>query len=168
MVFSMALAASAVPTGCESDDGSSADVGGGAAVPEPIEEGCEHAAKGPFAPSVAAADAATAPSVTEPHKAHVVTLTDVTGGKGGVVTYASSEAGDYLLMLGAEVPIAVAAPDGSAVEIESTEAVDTCAEVAVAHTVELGVGTYTFTFGPTAEATVTLVVEESAHAEAHP
>ncbi len=46
-------------------------------------------------------------------------------------------------------------------------AVDACAEVAVQHTVELEVGTYRLSFGPTEATTVTLVAEEAGGAHDH-
>ena len=51
---------------------------------------------------------------------------------------------------------------GNEVEIEATEVgSEHCTEVAVSHTIELEVGTYTLSFGPTSAREVSLVHEEA-------
>jgi hypothetical protein len=132
-------------------------------VENPDVEGCEHLQEGPAAP-VTAGTGAGAPAVDDDHRRYDITLADVAGGKGGDVTFASSEAGDYILFLGAAVPVAVLDAAGATVPFESSSASsDQCTEVKARHQLELGVGTYTLRFGPSALGAVGLVVEPAAH-----
>lgn len=122
-------------------------------------EACEHTAGGPFEDVTATADASGAPSVTFQHTAVNIALVDVEGGKGGVVEYNASAAGDLAFFLSADVPIAFENSAGEPLTIETSEAVDACAEVAVQHILEVEVGSVRLVFGPTDASTVTLVAE---------
>lgn len=131
----------------------------------PDVEGCEHLQEGPATP-VAAASGAGAPAVDDDHRRYDIALADVAGGKGGDVTFASAEAGDYVLFLGAAVPVAVLDGTGAQVPFESSSASSPqCAEIKARHQLELGVGSYTLRFGPSSLGAVSLVVEPAAHAE---
>ncbi|MCI0572577.1 MAG: hypothetical protein L0Y66_17630 [Myxococcaceae bacterium] len=132
-------------------------------------EGCEHLQEGP-ATSVAATTAATgAPAVRDDHRRYDVALADVTGGRGGSVSFAVAEAGDYVIFLGADVPLAVTDPAGAAVEAEEHAKSSTvCTDIKSRSVFPLAqVGTYTLTFGPTTAATVSVVIEHAAHAHDH-
>ena len=130
----------------------------------PDVEGCEHLQEGP-ATAVSAATGAGAPAVDDDHRRYDISLGDVTGGRGGDVTFASSEAGDYILFLGAAVPVAVLDAAGATLPFESSSASSTqCAEIKARHVLELGVGTYTLRFGPSSQGSVSLVVEHADHA----
>lgn len=141
---------------------------GGTAAPEEDVEACEHIKEGPGVSVTAAKDAsATLPTVNEPHKRYDVSLVaESTGGaRSGLVSYASTAEGDYALYLSADVPVEVTDSAGAAVAFESTTgSISSCTEVKSKRVVELGVGTYTFRFGPTSQFSVSLVVESAAHA----
>ena len=138
----------------------------GAEAPEesPDVEACEHLKVGPATAVTAAQSPASGapPAVAANHNRYDITLVDVTGGKGGVVTFSSTKAGDYRVSLNKDVPFAII--DG-AIE-ETVKGSTECTELKARHTFELGVGTWTFEFGPTAETEVGLVIEEAAHAHA--
>lgn len=154
----IAVALSLVLAGC-----------GGAPAPESDVEACEHLQQGPAVSVTAAVSAdSTAPSVSEPHKRYDVALVSVPGGKGGTVTFASADEGHHVLYLSADVPVEVTDSAGTAVPFESSaSSVSSCTEVKSARGVDLGVGTYRLTFGPTAAPSVSLVMEFSAGEHAH-
>jgi hypothetical protein len=130
----------------------------------PDVEGCEHLEEGP-ATAITASTGASAPAVDDDHRRYDVTLVDVAGGKGGSVTFASSEAGDFVLFLGENVPVVVEDAAGSVVEFESSSAGSaTCSAIKARHQLELGVGTYSLRFGPSSVGAVSLVLEPAAHA----
>ena len=131
----------------------------------PDVEGCEHLQEGPATPVSATATGAAAPAVDDDHRRYDITLTDVAGGKGGDVTFASGEAGDYVLFLDAAVPVSVLDGAGAQVPFESSSASSAqCTEIKARHVLELGVGTYTLRFGPSPLDAVGLVVELGEHA----
>jgi hypothetical protein len=131
------------------------------------DEACEHTAEGPYRDVTATADAVDGPVASFEHTGVRIALVDVTGGKGGFVTFESAEAADFTFFLSAHVPLTVQDATGAPVVIEATADVDACAEVAVQYTAELGVGTYRLSFGPTEATTVTLVAEAAGEAHDH-
>lgn len=151
-LFSAVLLSTVLLVGCGNDE-ENADV-----------EGCEHLQEGPASPVTATAGTTGAPAVSNDHRRYDITLTDVTGGKGGSVSFAAAEATDYILFTSADVPVTVKDSGGMTVAPEaSVKSSSTCTEVKGRHTIPLSVGTYTLTFGPTTATTVSLVIEESAH-----
>ncbi len=139
---------------------------GPAPKPTADEEACEHLKNGPAASVTATAASSGAPAIKSDHKRYDVTFVDITGGKGGYVTYAAAEKGDYLFFFDRAAPVKFF--DGSNKEVapERSESSSTsCAEVMARHTVPLEVGTYSLSFGPTTETSVKIVVEQNAHAE---
>lgn len=131
-------------------------------------EGCEHLQEGPSSVVTATAATSGAPSVSNDHKRYDITLPAGTGGNVGSVSFASGEATDYVLFLGADVPVKVTNSSGQEVAFEETaKTSEECTEVKGRHVVPLGVGTYTLTFGPTTQGSVSLVIEETAHEEEH-
>jgi hypothetical protein len=71
---------------------------------------------------------------------------------------------EFVFALSKAVPVTFKGPAGSAVAIEKTETTGSpCTEVAVRHEVPLTLGRHTLTFGPTAETSVGMVIEEVAH-----
>jgi hypothetical protein len=133
--------------------------------PENIDaEGCEHLQQGPSAPITATATASGAPAVRNDHKRYDISLIDVTGGKGGSVTFAVAEEGDYLFFVNEDVPLAIRTSGGAAVEPEEMVKSSTvCPDIKGRYTVELGVGTHVLTFGPTSKASLSLVAEHGEH-----
>lgn len=136
--------------------------------PSANDEACEHASEGPFLDVTAAGEGEDAPDVSAEHSAYNVETVplDEDGNRGGRVSFASSEAGDYNLYLSLHANVTVTDSDGTEVALEdSVHEVAECDEVAMFHTVELGVGTYEIALGPTDAETLVLVVEEATHAE---
>jgi hypothetical protein len=130
----------------------------------PHDEACEHAEEGPFLDVIAAAEGETAPDVSTEHTAYRVETIAVGDSRGGRVTFVSGEATDYNIYLSVHADIVVTDSAGAAVEIEETvHEVAKCEELAMVHTVELGVGTYVIAIGPTTAETVLVVIEEAAH-----
>ena len=130
-------------------------------------EGCEHLKEGPASAVTATASTSGAPAVSNDHKRYDITLPAGTGGNVGSVSFASAKASDYVLFLGADVPVKVTGSSGDVAFEETAKASEQCTEVKGRHVVPLGVGTYTLTFGPTTQTSVSLVIEETSHEEEH-
>lgn len=134
----------------------------GAGEPDPDAEFCEHLQEGPA--SAVTAATMSPPAIAADHTRYDVTLTDVTGGKGGQVTFAADEATDFIFAFNKDVPVAFKKSDGTAITPEETVKTSTgCTDIAAKYTVPLEVGTVTLDFGPTTETQVGIVVEEGAH-----
>ncbi len=164
----------AVAPGCGGDGGNDGDVpADGTAETTGLgkyEGGCEHMAEGPGQPVAAVAYGAVgAPDVGAGHTRFDMDLASVEGGKGGDVAYPAAEATDYVIALDADVPLAILDGSGAQVAIEETLRTGLpCNGVAVFHTVELDVGSYTLRLGPTSIARVSMVIEEAAgHVHEH-
>jgi len=154
-LLSVSLLSSALLVGC--GNANEADV-----------EGCEHLKEGPAASVSASASTSGAPAVSNDHKRYDITLPAGSGGNIGSVSFAAAEATDYVLFLGADVPVKVTSSSGQEVAFEmSAKTSAECAEVKGRHVVPLQVGTYTLTFGPTTQSSVSLVIEETAHGDEH-
>jgi FAD/FMN-containing dehydrogenase len=148
-LFSAVLLSTALLVACGGDEES------------PDVEGCEHLKEGPNATVTATATGTGAPAVSNDHKRYDITLVDVTGGKGGSVSFAASEGTDYILFTSADVPVEVKSSSGQTVAPEaSVKTSAECTEIKGRHTFGLGVGTYTISFGPTTATSVSLVIEE--------
>ena len=132
-------------------------------------EACEHLKEGPNSAVTATAATSGAPAVSNDHKRYDITLPASTGGNYvGSVSFAVSEASDYVLFLGSGVPVKVTSSAGQEVAFEETATSSTeCTEVKSRNVVPLQVGSYTLTFGPTTQTTVSLVIEETSHEEEH-
>jgi hypothetical protein len=132
------------------------------------EEGCEHLQEGP-AVTVTAASSGAGPAVSNNHTRYDIALVDVAGGKGGSVSFAVSEATDYVLFTSAPVPVKVTNASGVEEPFEeSTNSSSLCTDIQGRHVVPLTVGTHTLTFGPATLSSVSLVIEESgAHDHDH-
>jgi FAD/FMN-containing dehydrogenase len=153
-LFAACLLSTALLVGCSGEE-ETADT-----------EACEHLQNGPQSAVTATAAAAGAPAVSNDHKRYDITLVDVTGGKGGSVSFASSEAAEYVFFLNADVPFKATDASGQTVAIEaSATSSSECGDIKGRHIVPLGVGTYTLSFGPTSATSVSLVIEEEAHEE---
>lgn len=151
------LVSAALLGGCSGEEEGSADA-----------EGCAHLQKGPGAEVTATATASGAPAVSNDHKRYDITLVEVNGEKVGSVSFASSEATDYIFYLSADVRFSVADSSGNAVDIEeSATSSAACDDIKGRHVVPLGVGTYTLSFGPTSVASVSLVAEAHEHDHDH-
>ena len=127
-------------------------------------EGCEHLKEGPAVAVTAATSTTGAPAVSNDHKRYDVTLVDVTGGKGGSVSFAADEATDFIFFLNADVPVQFLDATGAAATPESSVNSSTvCTDIRKKHTVPLKVGTYALSFGPTTQSAVSVVIEEAGH-----
>jgi len=136
-------------------------------VPTPEDEACEHLAEGP-ASAVTAVATGEGPFIADDHRRYDVSLVPVAGGNGGRVRFAADEAGDFLFFTSAEVTLAFTDAAGSPVEIEETVTGSTvCTEIGAQTVIPLAVGTYHLELGPTAETTVSLVVEHGGEHEGH-
>ncbi|MFN3201282.1 MAG: hypothetical protein ACE366_22975 [Bradymonadia bacterium] len=157
--------------GCDSDDDSESspnNEGAGAAGGEmgsesgALEEACGHAQNGPFSDTTAADTAEGAPDVAIEHTRVDISLVDVEGGKGGFVTFASAEAAEISFFLTNDVPMTVVDASAAPLSPESSVTeIAACGEIAVMHTFDLDVGTYTFFFGPTDATTLGFLFEEA-------
>lgn len=135
--------------------------------PTPSDEACEHAQGGPSsAVTAGSAPDSSAGDVTEEHTRHDVTLVAVDGGNGGFVQF-NSEGGEHIFFLTRDIPIAFQDAAAALVPIEQSSAEETCDEVVVAHRIDLPVGRIILEFGPTAETSVSVLIEPVAHDEAH-
>lgn len=159
----------------EDDDSKDNDGHGGngaemSALEVAIEEACEHSADGPFENVTATPAADGAPSITFEHSRVDVALDASGDAPGGYVTFESGEVAEYWFLLSENVPLEVAAADGTILMAEDTEMVDACSEIQVAHLFDLEVGTYTLKIGPGSASTMSLgfVIEEAGeHGEGH-
>lgn len=168
MLSAVALLTTTFVTGCadDTDDTSTTAAATGATLSSD-EEACEHMVEGPFQDVTATAASDGAPSATYAHTAvHITLATDTTDDTMymGYVTYEADEATEFALFLSVDAPLAIHDAAGNDVEIEASEAVLACDEVAMEHLVDFEVGTYTLVIGPTAAAEVTLIAEEANHA----
>jgi hypothetical protein len=132
-------------------------------------EGCEHLQEGPSAAVNASASATgTLPAVSNDHKRYDITLPAGSGGNVGSVSFAAADATDYVFFLGSGVTLKVTNASGEAVTFEESAAKsDECTQVKGRYVAPLQVGSYTLTFGPTSDSSVSLVIEETAHADEH-
>jgi hypothetical protein len=154
-LFAAVVLSAGLVFGCGEEEEESIDV-----------EGCEHLQQGPASAVTATATATGAPAVKDDHRRYDVTLVDVTGGKGGSVTFAAAAEGDYVLFTSADVQVSIKDANGQAVGIEaSTASSSECTEIKGRHTIPMKVGTHTLTFGPTPLTSVSVVVEPDAHAD---
>lgn len=137
-------------------------LGCGEEVDHLLAEGCEHMEEGPEVAVTAGLDALSAPDVSAGHTRFDITLQSVDGGMGGSVSYASGEEGDYVFYLSQDVSLTVADTNGVEVPLEASENPgEVCTFIVTYHTVELGLGTYTLTLGPTTATSVSLEAELS-------
>jgi hypothetical protein len=131
-------------------------------------EGCEHLQQGPGAAVTASASATgTLPAVSNDHKRYDISLTAGTGGNVGSVSFAVAEASDYVFFLGSNVTLKVTNGSGEVAFEESATSSTECTNIKGRYVAPLSVGTYTLTFGPTSESSVSLVIEETDHAHEH-
>lgn len=132
------------------------------------EEACEHLANGPFADISANADVdgELENAAVEHTRVDIALVELVSGGYGGYVEFAAETAADFVFFLSDDVPMMVFDSAGNEVEIEATEVgSEECADIAVSHTVELEVGTYSLFFGPNDTEITVGMVHEAAGAE---
>lgn len=123
---------------------------------------CEHLQEGPASAITASATATGAPAVSNDHRRYDISLIDVTGGKGGSVSFAVAEANDYALFLNGEVSVNLRDANGQRVEVTASGTGSSeCSDIQRRHLFPLEVGTYSITFGPTTAGSVSLVIVES-------
>ncbi|MFT4704153.1 MAG: hypothetical protein ACI81R_001849 [Bradymonadia bacterium] len=158
--FTLAVAAFAAlaTTGCADDESAHGET--------PQEEACEHFEDGPFASAVASEATSDLADVTIEHTSVNVALSQTTEGPYvGNVSFAAEDATEYLFMFDADVPVMIFDRDGNEVVIEASESGQSyCDALAMIHRVDLLVGTYTLSFGPTDVAAFNMVHEEAAGA----
>jgi hypothetical protein len=129
----------------------------------PNAEACEHieAADTAIGLTAAATASASAPEIRADHTRYDVTTVPVAGGKGGYVTFAAAEAGDYIFFTGTPVQLTVRNPAGADVAAESSAAsIPECTQVKGRHVYPLQVGTHVIGITTTADK-VSFVVEGS-------
>jgi hypothetical protein len=160
MLWPLALVLSLVTLGaCSEDDSGDDTTEEHDEEQELLEEGCTHMEDGPSFAVTATADAASAQPGAAEHMRADVTLIGDAGQLGGFVSVEVDEDSEFVLFLSHDVPVKVLDAQGAEVEVEATEAVDLCSAVELAHTMDLEVGLYTLEFGPTDQATVSVVFE---------
>jgi hypothetical protein len=119
---------------------------GDAALPveNPNAEACEHVEIGPAVGVTAAAmSSPSAPKIDSDHKRYDVTTVPVSGGKGGYVTFAPIDAGDYNFYTTQAVTLNVKSAAGAEVPVDRSDAsIPECTEVKGRHVFALQVGTY--------------------------
>jgi hypothetical protein len=130
-------------------------------IEEAVEHGCKHFANGPAKAFTLAKDAAAKPTdLTLEHHRLDVTFVAVAGGNGGFGSWKIAAAGDYVLALSDDIAVKVTGAGDVAVTAEkSLSKPNACPAAADAHVYELGVGTYTFSFGPSTATGVKLVLQ---------
>ncbi|AKQ67159.1 hypothetical protein A176_004071 [Myxococcus hansupus] len=154
------LSTALVSAGC-GDDHSDDDHGVDA-------EACEHLQNGPATSVIAALGAGEPPAIRADHRRYDITLADGPDGKQGAVSFAATEATDYVIYTNAAVALSVTTASGEPVEIEeSASSSEGCTDIKGRHVVPLTVGTHILTFGPTSAATVSVLIEEAAHDHGH-
>jgi hypothetical protein len=154
-LLSACLLSSALLVGC--GESNEADV-----------EGCEHLQEGPASAVNASASASgDLPDVSNDHKRYDITLPAGSGSNVGSVEFAAADASDYVFFLGSNVTLKITSGGQEVPFEESAAKSDECTEVKGRYVAPLQVGTYTLTFGPTSESSVSLVIEETAHADEH-
>lgn len=131
----------------------------------PDKEACPHFMADGAAEVAASPSVTGALSVRSDHRRYDVVLSELPtgGGKGGFVTFPSTEAAHAVFFLGAGVPFTVLDGNGLPITLESADTSGECAAVRGRHAVHLGVGTYALSLGPTAETRVSLVIERTTH-----
>lgn len=131
-------------------------------------EGCEHLKEGPSSFVTASATTTNLSVVKDDHRRYDITLVDVTGGKGGSVSFNAAEEADFILFTNEDVQVAIKDANGQTVEIEeSAKSSSECTEIKGRHTIPMKVGAHTLTFGPTSAATVSIVIEAGEHDHEH-
>lgn len=132
---------------------------------DPDAEGAEHLAEGPAKEVTAVAFEATGsvPVVDNDHHRYDIALVASGSQKVGKVKFDSDAAGDHIFYLNADVALAIKDAEGQAVAIEETGGPIASTSIKQHYVAELGVGSYFLHFGPTAEASLSLVIEAGAH-----
>lgn len=131
----------------------------------PASHACIHLAGGPDQDVTAGDSTDSAPDVSTEHTRFDVALMDMGDGTfGGMVTYNSAEATDYIVAFNADVTPSIMDATGAAVSPESgpTADADACAELHHYFIVEMGVGQYTLDLSA-GSAEVQMVIEEYGH-----
>jgi len=122
---------------------------------------CEYLQEGPASSVTASASATGAPAVSADPRRYDISLIDVTGGKGGSVSFSVAEAGDYTLYLNGEVPVNVTNASGQRLEVTvSGTGSSECTEIKRRHTFTLAAGMHSIAFGPTTVSSVSLVIDQ--------
>lgn len=132
-------------------------------------EGCAHLKAGPSETiNAAKVSGSDAPVLAEAHQRYDIQLQAVDGKYVGIVRMQTGEAGDYVVYLNENVPVAIHAADGAQVMPE-TSAVSSpsCGEIKGRHVVPLGIGTYYLTLGPTGKTAVGMVIEAGGEHDDH-
>lgn len=122
---------------------------------------CEYLQEGPASSVTASASAMGAPAVSADQRRYDISLVDVTGGKGGSVSFSVAEAGDYTVYLTGEVPVNVTNASGQRIEVTSSGTGSAeCSEIKRRHVFPLAAGMHSIAFGPTTAGSVSLVISQ--------
>ncbi|RAL24747.1 hypothetical protein DL240_00620 [Lujinxingia litoralis] len=138
--------------------------------PDATEEACLHAQDTPTLINAAASpEEALTPDIEQGHTLYEISLPESTSHSGqytGYLRYDRTEPADVLLFTSSVIDVAVLDSTG-AEQVVSTTAVDACAELLQSHRVALEAGSYTLSFGPGSEPTVSILIEAESHDHAH-
>ena len=122
------------------------------------EELCTHLEGG--ASSAVTASETSPPSISELHRRYEVSLPESGGQRAGNLSFVVDHGGEFVFGLSKDVPFELRDPSGSVVTSEAGHAdTEACEALAAVHAYDLAVGTYTVALGPTAESSVSIVVE---------
>lgn len=125
---------------------------------------CGHFAGGPFESVTSSLDQEMGPEATFPHTRVNIGLQATQGGNGGWVHIDSSEEAELVFGVSSNVDLMIVRhSDDSSVAPEQTVTDTECAEMAVAHVVDLEAGRYDLYFGPTDATEVGWGFEEMEH-----
>ena len=123
-------------------------------------DACDHFEYGPelAVTAVAAADAASAPEAKDHHDL-TVTLPGADGAHAGVVSVTAAEATEMVFLVDTDVTVTLTAPDGTVIAPTLTERPGkTCDVAKLVLQANLPAGTTHVALGPTAAATLRLVI----------
>ena len=121
-----------------------------------VEAGCAHFEFGPFVEVNAGVDD-NLPELPRPHTRYNIRLAN----EEGAVLFTPPAAQRYILLLGTDVPLAIADASGATIEPAVVEKapISACAAAAAAYHVDLGLETFSFTL-PSGGTTIALVVHQ--------
>ena len=127
------------------------------ALGEIIEHACQHAELGPFQTIGSGED------LSAPHTAYTVKLTESAGSFNGSANFEMFEAGEKIVMLGADQPVRLLNEAGEEITAERSASTEGCEALAAARLYDLEAGWYRLEFGPTDQSSVLVVLEAGDH-----
>jgi hypothetical protein len=135
----------------------------GCGEPSIDDRACKAFQEGPFSSINAASPGNVVPTVKDDDRRYDITLAEVTGGRGGIVSFKPVMNDHYALFLSADVPVEILRTNGQPALIEDGDTrFDECEEIKVRH-IALMVGglEHDIHFGPTSETVLSLAIERA-------